>query len=66
MFRSGSIGRSYRGEFQRWQLFPRKCEDKPILANQFSVSSYDLPCYLETLLNVYHTHCNFIYILGTH
>ncbi|KAL0533325.1 hypothetical protein IC582_030141 [Cucumis melo] len=34
---SGSIGRSYRGEFQRWQLFPRKCEDKPILANQFSV-----------------------------
>ncbi|XP_023530160.1 non-lysosomal glucosylceramidase isoform X1 [Cucurbita pepo subsp. pepo] len=34
---SGSIGRSYRGEFQRWQLFPRKCEDKTILANQFSV-----------------------------
>ncbi|XP_015937543.1 uncharacterized protein LOC107463282 [Arachis duranensis] len=34
---SGSIGRSYRGEFQRWQLFPVKCEDKPVLANQFSV-----------------------------
>lgn len=34
---AGSIGRSYRGEFQRWQLFPRICEDKPILANQFSV-----------------------------
>ncbi|XLU58609.1 hypothetical protein S245_053257, partial [Arachis hypogaea] len=33
---SGSIGRSYRGEFQRWQLFPVKCEDKPVLANQFS------------------------------
>lgn len=34
---AGSIGRSYRGEFQRWQLFPRTCEDKPVLANQFSV-----------------------------
>ncbi|KAH9750589.1 non-lysosomal glucosylceramidase [Citrus sinensis] len=34
---SGSIGRSYRGEFQRWQIFPRECEDKPVLANQFSV-----------------------------
>ncbi|OAY39686.1 non-lysosomal glucosylceramidase isoform X1 [Manihot esculenta] len=34
---SGSIGRSYKGEFQRWQLFPRICEEKPILANQFSV-----------------------------
>ncbi|ESR44751.1 hypothetical protein CICLE_v10000199mg [Citrus x clementina] len=33
---SGSIGRSYRGEFQRWQIFPRECEDKPVLANQFS------------------------------
>lgn len=33
----GSIGRSHRGEFQRWQLFPGKCEDKPVLANQFSV-----------------------------
>ncbi|XP_054803001.1 uncharacterized protein LOC129306418 isoform X1 [Prosopis cineraria] len=33
----GSIGRSYRGEFQRLQLFPRICEEKPILANQFSV-----------------------------
>ncbi|KAE8698843.1 Cytochrome c [Hibiscus syriacus] len=36
-FRAGSIGRSYKGEFQRWQLFPRICEDKPVLANQFSV-----------------------------
>ncbi|KAK4766371.1 hypothetical protein SAY87_008013 [Trapa incisa] len=34
---SGSIGRSYRGEFQRWQIFPRICEDGPVLANQFSV-----------------------------
>lgn len=37
-YRSGSIGRSYKGEFQRWQLFPGACEDKPVLANQFSVS----------------------------
>ncbi|GAV93042.1 GBA2_N domain-containing protein, partial [Cephalotus follicularis] len=22
--------------FQRWQLFPGKCEEKPVLANQFS------------------------------
>lgn len=35
---AGSIGRSYRGEFQRYQLFPRVCEDSPVLANQFSVS----------------------------
>ncbi|KAG6406370.1 hypothetical protein SASPL_133970 [Salvia splendens] len=34
---AGSIGRSYKGEFQRWQLFPRVCEDEPVLANQFSV-----------------------------
>ncbi|KAL8139738.1 hypothetical protein V2J09_005759 [Rumex salicifolius] len=34
---SGSIGRSYKGEFQRWQLFPGTSEDKPVLANQFSV-----------------------------
>ncbi|KMT07918.1 hypothetical protein BVRB_6g145220 isoform A [Beta vulgaris subsp. vulgaris] len=34
---AGSIGRSYKGEFQRWQLFPRTCDDKPVLANQFSV-----------------------------
>nr|XP_048335999.1 non-lysosomal glucosylceramidase isoform X1 [Ziziphus jujuba var. spinosa] len=34
---AGSIGRSYIGEFQRWQLFPRICEEKPVLANQFSV-----------------------------
>ncbi|KAK3037731.1 hypothetical protein RJ639_031102 [Escallonia herrerae] len=34
---AGSIGRSFKGEFLRWQLFPRVCEDKPVLANQFSV-----------------------------
>ncbi|XP_038989507.1 non-lysosomal glucosylceramidase-like isoform X2 [Phoenix dactylifera] len=34
---AGSIGRSYKGDFQRWQLFPGICEDKPVLANQFSV-----------------------------
>ncbi|KAK7363930.1 hypothetical protein VNO77_06095 [Canavalia gladiata] len=34
---AGSIGRSFRGEFQRWQLFPRICEEKPVFANQFSV-----------------------------
>ncbi|KAK4433598.1 Non-lysosomal glucosylceramidase [Sesamum alatum] len=34
---AGSIGRSFKGEFQRFQLFPRICEDAPILANQFSV-----------------------------
>lgn len=34
---AGSIGRSYKGEFLRWQLFPRICEDRPVLANQFSV-----------------------------
>ncbi|XP_022762707.1 non-lysosomal glucosylceramidase-like isoform X4 [Durio zibethinus] len=34
---AGSIGRSYKGEFQRWQLFPRICEEKPVLANQFSI-----------------------------
>ncbi|XP_059642234.1 uncharacterized protein LOC132284176 [Cornus florida] len=34
---AGSIGRSYRGEFQRYQLFPRACDDIPVLANQFSV-----------------------------
>ncbi|CAN8253546.1 unnamed protein product [Cochlearia groenlandica] len=33
---AGSIGRSFKGEFQRWQLFPPKCEDGPVLANQFS------------------------------
>ncbi|RCV37674.1 hypothetical protein SETIT_8G081900v2 [Setaria italica] len=33
---AGSIGRSYTGDFQRWQLFPGTCEDKPVLANQFS------------------------------
>ncbi|KAI4375849.1 hypothetical protein MLD38_013669 [Melastoma candidum] len=33
----GSIGRGYRGEFQRWQLYPILCEQKPVLANQFSV-----------------------------
>ncbi|PIN24651.1 putative bile acid beta-glucosidase [Handroanthus impetiginosus] len=34
---AGSIGRSFKGEFQRFQLFPRVCEDTPNLANQFSV-----------------------------
>ncbi|KAF6159696.1 hypothetical protein GIB67_029954 [Kingdonia uniflora] len=34
---AGSIGRSLKGEFKRWQLFPGICEDEPILANQFSV-----------------------------
>ncbi|PSS19378.1 Non-lysosomal glucosylceramidase [Actinidia chinensis var. chinensis] len=34
---AGSIGRSFKGEFQRYQLFPGKCEDTPVLANQFSV-----------------------------
>ncbi|KAA8545442.1 hypothetical protein F0562_020226 [Nyssa sinensis] len=34
---AGSIGRSYKGEFLRWQLFPRTCEENPVLANQFSV-----------------------------
>lgn len=44
--RAGSIGRSYQGEFQRWQLFPRICEEKPVLANQFSVSTLPLICLL--------------------
>lgn len=35
---AGSIGRSYTGSFQRWQLFPGMREDKPVPANQFSVS----------------------------
>ncbi|XP_049933859.1 uncharacterized protein LOC116263650 isoform X4 [Nymphaea colorata] len=34
---AGSIVRSYKGEFQRWQLFPGEWEEEPILANQFSV-----------------------------
>ncbi|KMZ76241.1 hypothetical protein ZOSMA_105G00720 [Zostera marina] len=34
---AGSIGRSFKGNFQRWQLFPGTWEEKPILANQFSV-----------------------------
>lgn len=37
-FSAGSIGRSYKGEFMRFQLFPGICEDAPVLANQFSVS----------------------------
>nr|GMD04933.1 non-lysosomal glucosylceramidase-like isoform X1 [Ipomoea batatas]GMD06992.1 non-lysosomal glucosylceramidase-like isoform X1 [Ipomoea batatas]GMD08913.1 non-lysosomal glucosylceramidase-like isoform X1 [Ipomoea batatas]GMD10124.1 non-lysosomal glucosylceramidase-like isoform X1 [Ipomoea batatas] len=49
---AGSIGRSYKGEFLRWQFFPRICEDKPVLANQFSVS---------LLFNaVYSIHCKFL------
>ncbi|XP_042470867.1 non-lysosomal glucosylceramidase-like [Zingiber officinale] len=34
---SGSIGRSYRGYFQYWQLLSDQCEENPVLANQFSV-----------------------------
>lgn len=34
---AGSIGRSYKGYFQCWQLFPGQCEENPVLANQFSV-----------------------------
>ncbi|XP_008806978.1 non-lysosomal glucosylceramidase isoform X1 [Phoenix dactylifera] len=34
---AGSIGRSFKGYFQHWQLFPNICEEKPVLANQFSV-----------------------------
>lgn len=33
---SGSIGRSYRGYFQQFQIFPVTNEEKPVLANQFS------------------------------
>ncbi|CAA0264644.1 unnamed protein product [Arabidopsis thaliana] len=33
---SGSIGRSYKGEFQQFKLFPKICEEAPILTNQFS------------------------------
>ncbi|KAH9322345.1 hypothetical protein KI387_016984, partial [Taxus chinensis] len=34
---AGSIGRGYRGEFQRWQLIPGSCYEAPVLGNQFSV-----------------------------
>ncbi|KAG0465910.1 hypothetical protein HPP92_020074 [Vanilla planifolia] len=34
---AGSIGRSYKGYFQHWHLFPEICEESPVLANQFSV-----------------------------
>ncbi|CAN8290131.1 unnamed protein product [Cochlearia groenlandica] len=34
---AGSIGRSYKGEFQQFKLFPKVCEEAPILTNQFSV-----------------------------
>ncbi|KAF5738838.1 hypothetical protein HS088_TW12G00031 [Tripterygium wilfordii] len=33
----GSIGRSYKGEFQQFQLLPTVCEPSKVLANQFSV-----------------------------
>ncbi|XP_039807685.1 non-lysosomal glucosylceramidase-like isoform X2 [Panicum virgatum] len=33
---AGSIGRSYKGYFQQFQIFPVITEEKPILANQFS------------------------------
>ena len=38
IFSGGSIGRSYKGEFQQFKLFPKICEEAPILTNQFSVS----------------------------
>lgn len=38
IFSGGSIGRSYKGEFQQFKLFPKVCEEAPILTNQFSVS----------------------------
>lgn len=47
-FSGGSIGRSFKGEFLRWQLFPKRQEDKPVLANQFSVSKR-----LLTYLQIY-------------
>ncbi|CAH8332020.1 unnamed protein product [Eruca vesicaria subsp. sativa] len=34
---AGSIGRSYKGQFQQFKLFPKVCEEAPILTNQFSV-----------------------------
>ncbi|MCD9561341.1 hypothetical protein HAX54_020402 [Datura stramonium] len=34
-FSAGSIGRSFKGEFLRWQIFPRICEDKPVLAKPY-------------------------------
>ncbi|KAJ8760444.1 hypothetical protein K2173_015111 [Erythroxylum novogranatense] len=34
---AGSIGRSYKGEFQFFRVFPIVCEENPVLANQFSV-----------------------------
>ncbi|XP_021903625.1 non-lysosomal glucosylceramidase [Carica papaya] len=34
---AGSIGRSYKGEFQQFRLFPGICEDGSVPANQFSV-----------------------------
>ncbi|EHA8589736.1 non-lysosomal glucosylceramidase [Cocos nucifera] len=49
---SGSIGRSYKGDFQRWQLFPGICEDKPVLANQFSLSPV-VPHVLK-ILEIFH------------
>ncbi|CAN0928035.1 Non-lysosomal glucosylceramidase [Linum grandiflorum] len=33
---TGSIGRSYKGEFQHFKLLPLVHEEKPVLANQFS------------------------------
>ncbi|XP_078158486.1 uncharacterized protein LOC144554115 isoform X2 [Carex rostrata] len=33
---SGSIGRSYKGYFQNFQIFPQESEENRILANQFS------------------------------
>ncbi|KAF2290445.1 hypothetical protein GH714_013213 [Hevea brasiliensis] len=34
---AGSIGRSYKGQFQFFKLFPLICGESPVFANQFSV-----------------------------
>lgn len=47
-YSAGSIGRSYKGEFQQFKLFPKVCEEAPILTNQFSVSVLSCPDTLRT------------------
>lgn len=52
-FSAGSIGRSYKGDFQRWQLFPDIVEDEPVLTNQFSVSfEFFMPGYWYSHLSI--------------
>ncbi len=34
---AGTIGRSYRGDFCRWQLFPGKRTNKTVFADQFAI-----------------------------